>query len=153
MAIKEVKFQFRVSEEGDIKIINAQEFKKQMFDLFKGQSVIGEFRAPKKKRTLGQNGFYYAVTIPEITEGLVEAGYDRYTLTPRVVNQFLEKKFLTLDIASSEFAGEYITITKEAKDLNTSEWMKYTDDLTIWSAEFLNIVLSVPLQQKEMDLI
>lgn len=153
MANIELKYQFRVTADGDIKIINRKEFVKQMKEVFAGKTVIGEFRLPKKNRTSKQNSFYYAVTIPEITEALVQIGYDPYMLNSRVVNQYLEGKFLKVDIPSSEYAGEFITITKESKDLNTVEWMKYTEDITIWAAEYLKVVLSIPLEQKEIDLL
>lgn len=124
-----------------------------MVENFKGKTVIGEFRKIRKQRSLKQNSFFYAVTIPEIIESLVEAGYGRSEVTPRAVNQMLERMFLTVDIPSTEYAGEYITITREAKTLSVGEWMDFTADITKWAAEFLNTVLSVPLEQKEMDLL
>jgi hypothetical protein len=153
MAIKEIKCQLRVSQDGEIKMINRKEFEKMIKDNFSGQTIIGEFRLPKKKRSLGQNNFWWGINIPEIIEGLVEAGYDRYTLNPRAVNSMLERMFLTFDMPSSEYAGEYITITKEAKYLSTKEWMEFMDNVHKWSGEFLGITLSIPLEQKELDLL
>lgn len=150
MAI-ELKFTFKVSDTGEIKIINRKEFVKQMKEAFAGKTVIGEFRKPKKTRSAKQNSFYYGITIPEITEGLVQMGYEAYMLNSRVVNQYLEGRFLKFDIPSAEYAGEFITITKESKELTTVEWMKFMEDVTIWAAEYLKIVLSIPNTQKEID--
>lgn len=148
----ELKYQFKVSEEGEIKIINRKQFVKDMQQMFAGKVAIGTFRKIRKQRSTRQNSFYWGITIPEIIEGLVDSGYDRYLLTPENVHDMLKAKFLTVDIPSTEFSGEFITITKDSKDLTTAEWMDYTVDISRWCQEFLNITLSVPNEQKEIDL-
>lgn len=152
-SMNELKYQFKVSEDGEIKIINRKQFVTDMQKLFSGKIAIGTFRKPKKQRSTKQNSFYWAVTIPEVTEALVDAGYDRYMLTSETVHEFLVEKFLKFDLPSSEFAGEFISITKRSKELTTAEWMNYTTDIQIWAQTFLNTTLSVPEEQKELDLL
>lgn len=153
MATQELKFKFSVSEEGDIKIINRKEFERQMIENFKGKSVVGTFRKIRKLRSTRQNGFYWGITIPEILEGLVDCGYERYLLTPDNVHDLLKNKFLTVTVPSTEYSGEFITICKDSKTLSTGEWMDYTTEVYKWCQEFLNFTPSLPNEQKEMDLL
>lgn len=153
MASQELKYQFKVSETGEIKIINRKQFVKEMQQMFAGKTAIGTFRKVRKQRSTKQNSFYWGITLLEIIEGLVDAGYDRYLLTPENVHDMLKVKFLTVTIPSTEFAGEFITLTKDSKDLTTAEWMDYTVDVSRWAQEFLNVTLSVPNEQKEIDLL
>lgn len=153
MAIPELKFKFRVSKEGEIKIINRKEFEKEMIKNFAGKDVVGVFRKLRKQRSNGQNSFYWGITLPEIIEALVDAGYDRYLLTPENVHEMLKVKFLTVTVPSTEFSGEFITLTRDSKSLTTAEWMDYTTDISRWCQEFLNTTLSVPSEQKELDLL
>jgi len=153
MASRELKYIFKVSEDGEeIKIVNRRQFMADM-KMFAGSNVVATFRKPRKQRSTRQNGFYWGITLPEIIDGLEYAGYERYLLTPENVHDMLKNKFLTVTVPSTEYAGEYITLTRDSKDLTTTEWMTYTDDISRWAQEFLNITLSVPLEQKEIDLL
>lgn len=150
---QEIKARFR-KKDGKITMINRKMWEQEINTLFKEDcDFIGTFRKRKKQRSTKQNSFYWAVTIPEVTEALVDAGYDRYMLTSETVHEFLVEKFLKFDLPSSEFAGEFISITKRSKELTTAEWMDYTTDIQRWAQTFLNTTLSVPEEQKELDLL
>lgn len=151
MSQVELKYQFRVSESGEIKIVNRKDFTKDMVKYFAGKSVVGTFKKPRKIRSSKQNSFYWAVTVPEVLESLVEAGYERHMLNIDTVHEFLVDKFLKFDLPSSEYAGEFISITKRSKELTTGEWLDYQADIAKWAAEFLNVKLSVPEEQKEIN--
>lgn len=153
MAIQELKYQFKVSDTGEIKIVNRKQFEIDMFKAFAGKTCVGVFRKVRKQRSTKQNSFYWGITLPEIIDALVDAGYDKYILTPDNVHDMLKSKFLTVTVPSTEFAGEFITLTKDSKDLSTGEWMDYMVDVSRWCQEFLNTTLSVPNEQKEIDLL
>lgn len=153
MATQELKYVFKVSEEGVITVINRKQWEKDMVSLFKGKQVVGLFRKPKKIRSTKLNSFYWGISIPEIIEGLVNNGFDRHTLTVEIVHDMLRHKFLTVDMPSTEFAGEYITITRSSTDLTNGEWLDYMVDVERWCSEFLGIILSKPNEQKEIDLL
>lgn len=147
----ELKFTFKVSEEGDIKIINSREFKKQMQEHFLGKSVIGTFRKPRKIRSTLQNSYYWSCVVPEVIEGLIAAGFESSEINKDVVHDMLRHKFLTKDLPSPEFTGEFITITKSTTELTTGEFMDYIAEIQRWSADFLHHVIADPGQQKEID--
>lgn len=63
MAIQELKYQFKVSDTGEIKIVNKKGFEKEMRERFSGSSVIGVFRKPVKKRSTAQNGYYHKIVV------------------------------------------------------------------------------------------
>lgn len=149
---KEVKAKFR-KKDGKYIMIGRKLWEMEMNKLFPDDNVeiVGVFRKPTRTRSTLQNGFYWGITIPEVIEGLVDVGYDRYQLSSDVVHDFLVEKFLKFDLPSSEFAGEFISITKRSKELSTVEWMTYQSDIQKWANEFLNVELSVPDEQKRIN--
>lgn len=147
----ELKYQFKVSEEGKITIVNEGLFKSEMRKHFLGKTAIVTVRKPRKQRSTRQNSFYFGITIPEIIEGLVDAGYERHELSVDLVHDMLREKFLKVDLPSKEYSGEFISLTRSSTELSTAEWMDYTAEVTRWAAEFLNITLSVPNEQKEIE--
>jgi len=154
MATKELKYQFKVSEDGkEIKIVNRKGFENDMRNLFKGQTVIGVFRKPRKLRSTQQNSYYFGCCVPEVLEGLLEAGFEASSLNIEVVHDMLRHKFLTEDLPSPEFSGEYISITKSTTELTTTEFMSYIDAIQKWSMEFLNHYIPSPSEQKEIYLL
>lgn len=153
MANIELKYKFRVSEEGKITIIDRKGFIREMQKYFPNQTIVGTFRKVRKMRSTLQNSFYWGITLLEVLEGLVDNGYDRHSLSVEIVHDFLVEKFLKFDLPSSEFSGEFITITKRSKELTTVEWLNYQDAIAKWAQEFLGITLSVPDEQKKIKLL
>lgn len=153
MATQELTYKFKVDDEGNIKIINRKQFITDMKAMFGGGEAIGVFRKARKQRSTLANSFYWAVYIPEVMEGLVQMGYDRYQLNREVVHDMLRHKFLTVELPSPDYSGEFITITKSTSELTSAEFSDYMVDIQRWSNEFLGIVLSEPNTQKEMDFI
>lgn len=151
MAQVELKYQFRVSESGEIKIVNRKEFTKDMVKYFAGKTVIGTFKKPRKIRSTAQNSYYHACCIPEVIEGLIGAGYDANELNREVVHDMLRHKFLTKDLPSPDFSGEFVTITRSTTDLSVGEFMDYIAEIQRWCATYLNHVIPDPNQQKEIN--
>lgn len=148
---QELKYQFKVSEDGEIKIINRKQFQKDMVDAFRGQSVIATFRKPRKLRSTAQNGYYWSCCIPEVLEGLVNAGFEPKDLNREVIHDMLRQKFLTTDLPSPEWSGEFISITKSTTELSTGEFLDYISQIQRWSADFLHHIIPDPSTQKEIN--
>lgn len=147
----ELKYSFKVTESGEIKITNRKSFVAEMQKYFPNMTVIGTFRKPRKLRSTAQNAYYHACCIPEVIDGLVEAGYDANEINKEVVHDMLRHKFLTKDLPSPDFSGEFITITRSTTDLSVGEFMDYIAEIQRWSATYLNHVIPDPNQQKEIN--
>lgn len=151
MATQELKFQFKVSEEGEIKIINRKEFEREMVQNFKGKTVIGTFKKPRKMRSNQQNSYYWSCVVPEVLDGLIEAGFEPNELNKEVVHDMLRHKFLKVDLPSPEFTGEFITVTKSTTELGVGEFLDYIAEIQRWSATFLGHIIPDPNSQKEIN--
>jgi len=147
----ELKYTFKVTESGEIKIVNSKSFVAEMQKYFPNMAVIGTFRKPRKLRSSQQNRYYHGIIISEVLDGLVNMGFEPSELNHDVVHEMLRHKFLTRDLASPDFSGEYITVTKSTSELTTAEMMDYIVDIQRWAAEFLGIVILNPGEQKEID--
>jgi len=150
MPLNEIKYQFKVDEDGTIKIVNRKQFEADMKAMFAGKTAIGIFRRARRVRSTPQNSYYWACVIPEVFDGLVDAGYDRHALNYDIVHEMLRNKFLKVDLPSEEFAGEFITVTKSTTELTVAEMSDYISEIHKWAAEFLNIVITSAGDQKEI---
>lgn len=147
----ELKFTFKVSDTGEIKIVNRKEFEREMVKYFKGGQAIGTFRKPRKLRSTTQNAYYHSCVVPEVIDALTEAGFDPNEFNRDVVHDMLRHKFLTKDLPSPDFSGEFITITRSTTDLSVGEFMDYIAEIQRWCATYLNHVIPDPNQQKEIN--
>ncbi len=149
MATQELKFQFRVSDTGEIKIINRKEFEKQMVENFKGGMAIGVFKKPVRKRSNAQNGYYHKIVVQYVYDALIESGYDKKELDHDIVHDFLRNKFNMQEIVSEH--GESIKIVRATSDLTTTEFMSYIADIQRWSSETLGIYIPDPNEQAQIE--
>lgn len=147
---KEVKARFRIKE-GKISMVGSKLWQKEMLDSFPDGDVIGVFKKPRKMRSNGQNSYYHGIVIPEVLEGLITAGFEPESLNHDIVHDMLRHKFLTEDLPSPEFSGEFISIVRSTTSLTTTEFMSYIEAIQRWSAEFLNHIIPSPNEQKEIN--
>lgn len=151
MADKELKFQFKVSEEGEVTVIGRNMFLKEMAEAFSGSLVIGTFRLPKKVRTNAQNRYWWGCFIPELIEGLIETGHDRHTMTPKRADDIICGEILTEEMESPIHPGKFIKITRHTDELDTKEMAQAIKDGQIWAAYWLGINIPDPGEQKEIN--
>lgn len=94
-----------------------------------GKKVVITVEQPTQKRSKSQNSYYWGVVVEMISN---------YTgHTPDEVHEAMKLMFLKIP-ASSEFPES----VKNSSDLNTAEFVKFTDDVRRWAAAALG--LSIP---------
>lgn len=100
---------------------------------FEGKEVELVLRKKKSQRSLNQNAYYWKIIVEVIGQ---ELGYDKDE-----VHQALKNKF-----ASRYDEQTGLTIVESTAKMDTVRFIKYTDDIKRWAAEFLNIYLPDPNQ-------
>ncbi len=102
-----------------------------------------------KTRSNQQNKYYWSCCINSVLDGLVDVGYPRSDLNSEVVHLMLKDKFLRSELVSDQ--GEVLLIIRDTKDLSTTEFSVYIDDIIRWSSEFLRISIPLPAEQSMMN--
>ena len=120
----------------DRKIINIQDLKIIFQNLKDGkhQITIKDLR----KRSLGQNDYYWSVVVPMCREGLYNAGYDEIKQ-----NQDAHKTLKKLFIPKNMGKKNESTTTK----LTVVGMDQYLESICKWAAEYLSIVIPTPNQE------
>jgi hypothetical protein len=75
------------------------------------------------------------------------------------IKDALKKKFLTValttkdgEIVADKESGEVLERVKGTSELTVVEFMEFTDNVRVWSAEFLGLHLPLPEEQTELKL-
>jgi len=100
----------------------------------------------KKRRSLMQNSYYWLL-IGMIRDRLRDLGHD---VDSDLTHEMLKGRLLYTEMLD-ETTGELIKIPRSTKNLGTSEFMDYIEDVKRFSAEVLDLVLPDANQQLEID--
>ena len=102
------------------------------------------------KRSLKQNNLLHVY----LTEIAKETG-----MSLEQIKEALKKKFLTVplttkdgEIIADKTTGEVLERVRGTSELTVVEFMEFTDNVRLWSAEFLGIYLPLPEEQTELKL-
>ena len=75
------------------------------------------------------------------------------------IKDALKKKFLTValttkdgEIIADKESGEVLERVRGTSELTVVEFMEFTDNVRLWSAEFLGLILPLPEEQTELKL-
>lgn len=118
---------------------------KKAFALKDGKYKVTIKRA--NKRSLLQNGYYWAAVLPAVTGGLRDMGHD---LSQEEVHSWLKLKFNYEEVVNKA-TGEFERIPKSTTRLNTLEFSEeYLEKIIQFAAEFLNVVIPPPGRQSKI---
>jgi hypothetical protein len=120
---------------------------KQFQDKDRVWIVIEKYYA---KRSLKQNNLLH-LYLSEIAK---ETG-----MQLEQIKDALKKKFLTValttkdgEIIADKESGEVLERVRGTSELTVVEFMEFTDNVRLWSAEFLGLILPLPEEQTELKL-
>jgi hypothetical protein len=114
---------------------------------FEGKEFQITIEKKKKSRSLNQNGYYHAVVVPMVRQGLIDIGTK---LTREETHEILKMKFLKKEVVLEE-TGEILNYTGSSAELTTTQFMDYIAEIQQWAAEFLNIVIPDPASQANIE--
>ena len=139
-----------VSDSGILKLQNRKGFDLDIKTFFPGKKVRITVKQYRKSRSNKQSNYYWGCVINAVIDGMVDAGYPRYELSPELIHEMLKAKFLKHEIAS-ESTGDTLDIIKSTADLDILEFAEYIDAIIHWSFTFLNITIPLPNTQSEFN--
>lgn len=100
------------------------------------------------KRTLNQNAYYHGIVVPLVKDGLIDIGYNEIK-TNEDAHEVIKYLFLKKTIPN-EHTGEAIELLGSTKELSTTEFILFIQEIQQWAAEFLNIQIPDPNEQLQV---
>lgn len=101
---------------------------------FEGKTVRVALSTPTKTRSTNQNSYYWGVVLTMIAS---ETGH-----TTEEIHEFMKLKFLPREYVS--LGGETIQLTKSTTVLSTFGMEEYLEQVRIFAALHLNILIPLP---------
>lgn len=98
----------------------------------------------KKERSLSQNSYYWGVVLPMITEEI--SGKEQGMIDEMIVRQIHEEmkiRFLSYEV-ESKIDKSKLTFTKTTKELSTSEFENYLEQVRRFARNELGINIPLP---------
>lgn len=128
-------------------------FKQEVCGLFEGKEIEVTVRRKRKRRSLPQNAYYWAVCVPAIRDAFRE--WDMETgWTAEMVHEVLKDRFLPMVREWGRVVipatGEVIDEVPTTRKLTTTQFSEYVERIQHWAAE-MGIVIPDPLEQAEMN--
>ena len=115
-------------------------------DTYRGKTLAITFDEPKKVRSNEQNAYFHGVVIPLVTERINDLGT---FITQSKVKDMLKAEFLLYEI---EINGDSIKMVKGTSELSTKEFKDFVENIQIWAADVLDLVVPDPNEQIKIDL-
>lgn len=96
----------------------------------------------KEGRSLNQNGYFHAVVVPAVFEGLREAGFDNVH-TPDHAKSLMKNLFAKswINKADGSLSYEY---TQDTHLMSRLEFHNFMEKIFQWAAEYLGIAIPLP---------
>lgn len=133
-------------ESGEIK--NKAVVKNAFSNLPDGKYKILIDRA--SKRSLQQNAYYWSCVVPQVRQGLRDAGYNEVK-TAADAHDIIKHLFLKKEMRS-EKNDDVITIAGSTAELTTVQFMELIEDVVKWAAEYLGVQILFPGEQSTISL-
>lgn len=121
---------------------------KEAIASFDGKEIILTISKKSKRRSNDQNAYLWGVVYPIIKNGLKEQGYNQ--ITTEQVHELLKGQFCKEEIVN-ENTGEIKTITGHTRELTTSQFMEYLEDIKQFASEELGCYIPDPNEQSEIN--
>lgn len=114
---------------------------------FEGKRVEVIIKRLRSKRSLKQNAYMWGCVIPIIRQGLKDLGY---LMSPDEVHEFLKDKFLDYETMATSDGLEIGRKYKSTTEITKTEFCEYINQIQIWSAEILGIVIPDPNTSEQL---
>jgi len=138
-AEEKIQFNGEVSEAGDIKLpVN---FRRDVVRFFSGRPIVVTVERKRKKRSLNQNAYYWAVVIAMIRQAMNDAGEN---VTEQDVHEFLKFRFLRIQRVNEQTGELLYEYGRSTTTLKTFEFALYLDQCVQFAVEYLNASIPSP---------
>lgn len=149
---RDVKLEYygKVSASGEITL--PKRMRNELVSLFAGHKIHVIVKRNRKRRSLHQNDYYWAVIVPYILRGFIEFGNQLQEGNQehlKLIHEFLKGRFLYGE-ELYDANGEVHSMPPTTTILTTTEAEEYYDQCRQFAAEYLNVVIPLPNEQVEI---
>ena len=102
----------------------------------------------KKKKSLSQLGYYFAVVVPMFRDFALDQGWEFES--NEEVDVYLKSLFADREIANKH-TGEMIKIPALKRNMTTTEMMTFINQVRDWCSEFLGGYIPEPGEQSQIN--
>lgn len=125
-------FTGKVDDSGTLIVDQTDKLSKWLHFL-SGNDVEITVKKPVKRRSSGQNGYYWGVVVDKISEAM--------GLTPDETHEFLKRKFLKEDVTVD---GKVYHLTRDSSSINTVEWEDFMKNCRVWASHEFGLWIPKP---------
>lgn len=136
-------------EQGKVKFHSNKEWIKHRLEELPDGEYEWTIKKYKKKRSLSQNAYYWAVVVTLVYEGLREAGFDDVQ-DHDDAHEVLKNMFFTKSMFSPSLGDLVKTVS--TTEYSTTEFAEKMDEIARWAFTFLGITIPPPSSQAALDL-
>ena len=117
---------------------------------FEGKEVTITIQRKRKQRSGAQNAYLHGYLFPAIYYGLIEAGFNKESISVKKVKEEMKSLFLRESIYN-EKTDRYIEFVKGTSECSTVELSEFIDNCIRWASEEIGIILFYPNEQSSID--
>jgi len=114
---------------------------------FEGKRVEVIIKKARSKRSDNQNRYYWGCVVKIVRQGLKDLGW---IMSPEETHDFLKDKFLGYETMANSEGLEIGKKYKSTTELTKTEFGEYIEQIQIFSAEILNVIIPDPNSQEQL---
>lgn len=135
----------RISSEGKMSVYNQQKLN-DWRERHAGKEIVLVVKLKKPNRSTPQNGYYWRVVVPMITESVNECGNE---WTNDETHEFLKSRFNNREVEMKN--GVIVSLPQSTTGMDTAEFSRYIDEVKQWSSVVLGLYIPEPNEQLTID--
>lgn len=135
----------RISSEGKLSVYNQQKLN-DWRERHAGKEIVLVVKLKKPNRSTSQNGYYWSVVVPMITEAVNEYGNE---WTNDDTHEFLKSRFNNREVEMKN--GVIVSLPQSTTGMDTAEFSRYIDEVKQWSSVVLGLYIPEPNEQLTID--
>lgn len=101
-----------------------------------------------QQRSNPQNRYYFGLVVPLVQNGILNLGTE---LTREETHEFLKARFNSSEVVNKE-TGEYVQVPRSTTMLSKEKFSEYIEQIQIFAAEFLQVIIPDPGQQMMLEI-
>lgn len=135
----------RISSEGKLSVYNQQKLN-DWRERHAGKEIVLVVKLKKPNRSTPQNGYYWSVVVPMITEAVNEYGNE---WTNDETHEFLKSRFNNREVEMK--GGVIVSLPQSTTSLDKAEFGRYIDEVKQWASVVLGLYIPEPNEQLTID--
>ncbi len=111
-----------------------------------GKDIVLSVKVKRKQRSTPQNGYYWSVVVPMVTEAINSYG-NEYSNDD--THEYLKSRFNSKDVEVGD--GNYLQLPMSTSGLDTAEFAGYIDQIQQFASMVLGVYIPSPNEQLTID--